>query len=60
MVNKSAQEGVILIFNEVGEPIAMVRKNGHVVYYKLEEFGYQDHAEFLGADVVVNPKYENN
>ena len=54
MNNKTAQqEGVILIFED-NEPVAMVRKNGEVRYYKLTEMGFGDHAELLGADRIKN------
>ena len=55
------QEGVVLIFDEKisnsgetvsAEPIYMMRKNGTVKYYKLEEMNWADHLEFLGADSV--------
>jgi hypothetical protein len=52
MNNKSQQEGVIIIFDENGEPTHMVRKNGEVVYYKLEKMSFGDHAEMLGADTA--------
>jgi hypothetical protein len=56
---KSQQEGVIIIFDAIPEgegkpvklePAYMVRKNGEVVYYKLEKMSFGDHAEMLGAD----------
>lgn len=60
MTNKTAmQEGVILIFED-NEPSIMVRKNGAVRYYKLIEMGFQDHAELLGADVIVNNREKDN
>jgi hypothetical protein len=59
---KSQQEGVIIIFDEIKtgdrtterqfEPAYIVRKNGEVVYYKLEKMSFGDHAEMLGADVA--------
>lgn len=56
MNNESREEGVLIVFNEMHEPIIMARKNGTVKYYKLEEMGYADHAEFLGADIAQNKK----
>jgi hypothetical protein len=52
MPRKSQQEGVIIIFDEHDEPAHMVRKNGEVVYYKLEKMGFGDHVEMLGADLA--------
>lgn len=51
-MNKSAvQEGVILIIED-DEPVAMVRANGHVTYFKLEPMSFQDHISLLNADQV--------
>ena len=48
---KAQQEGVIIIF-EGDEPTHMVRKNGEVLYYKLEKMSFGDHIEMLGANKV--------
>jgi hypothetical protein len=59
-MGKATQEGVIIIFDESGEPEMMVRRNGSVVYYKLVEMKFGDHAEFLKADVVATQNENRN
>lgn len=49
---KATQEGVLIVCDAHDEPIYMVRKNGVITYFKLEPMGFEDHAEFLGAERV--------
>lgn len=49
MNHDANQEGVIIV-QEAGEPVVLVRKNGSVKYYKLTEMNFADHIEFLNAD----------
>lgn len=49
---QATQEGVVIIFEEK-EPVAMVRANGSVKYYKLTEMSFQDHTALLKADQIA-------
>lgn len=46
---KTKQEGVLIVCED-DEPVAMVRKNGETLFYKVEKMGFQDVAELLEAD----------
>lgn len=45
------KEGVILIWED-NVPIAMIRGNGTVQYFKLETMGMEEHEQLWNADNV--------
>lgn len=47
---KGFQDGVIIIPGEDGEPQYMIRKNGVVKWYKLQELTFGDFVELTEAD----------
>lgn len=47
---KGTQEGVIILQDEQGHAAYIIRKNGTVRWYKLQELTYGDFVELLGAD----------
>jgi hypothetical protein len=47
----TTKEGVILIWED-NEPIAMIRGNGTVQYFKLSSMGMEEHEELWSSDVV--------
>lgn len=51
-MNKQAtKEGVILIWED-NVPVAMIRGNGKVEYFKLTTMGMAEHEELWESDVI--------
>jgi hypothetical protein len=54
----TALEGVLIVCED-GQPVAMVRKNGHNEFYRIEPMGFEEIGELLGAGKVQGPNQQN-
>ena len=43
-----ATQEIVIVVEKEGHPAYMVRKNGHIEYFKLTPMRWQDHVEMHG------------